>query len=167
VVVVPASWDLKTILAANCQDANLRKNILDCGGTPQALISWLLYTFSRQGSGLHPGINYALSKLKENPETGAGGAFDRLAALPPAELVRLITRSTDRARGRANYSDALEERSDVEWLWDDTMASSIEQLMLLKILMGEVGDVPYEEVRIEERTYMGVTDKATVVTKYH
>jgi len=167
VVVVPSSWDLQAILAANCQDANLRKHILDGGGTSGTLISWLLYTFSRQGGGLHPGINYALSKLKEDPETGAGGVFDRLAALPPAELVRLIIRSTDRARGRAKYAGALDEKSDDEWLWDDTMASSIEQLVLLKILLGDVDDLPYKEVRIEERTYMGVTNKATSVTKYH
>jgi len=165
VVVVPSSWDLQTILAANCQDAKLRKHILDDGGTPQALISWLLYTFSRQGGGLHPGINYALSKLKENPETGAGGAFDRLAALPPTELVRLITRSTDKARGRTKYADMFEEKSDLELLWDDAMANSSEQLMLLKILLGKVDDMPYTEIRIEERTYQGVTTKVTEVTR--
>jgi len=165
VVVVPSSWDLQTILAANCQDAKLRKHILDDGGTPQALISWLLYTFSRQGGGLHPGINYALSKLKEDPETGAGGVFDRLAALPPTELVRLITRSTDKARGRTKYADMFEEKSDVELLWDDAMANSSEQLMLLKILLGKVDDMPYTEIRIEERTYQGVTTKVTEVTR--
>jgi len=163
VVVVPASWDLQTILAANCQDANLRKNILD-GGTPQALISWLLYTFSRQGSGLHPGMNYALSKLKENPEIGAGGAFDRLAALPPAELVRLIRRSADKAQGR-RYSDWLEEKSDNEMLWDATMGMSYQHKKLLEILLGERESSAEETVTVEH-DYMGVKSKEITRTKY-
>jgi len=165
VVVAPVSWNLQNILTANCKDDKLRKSILYGGGTPQALISWLLYTFSTRGEGLRPDVNYALSKLKQHPDIGAGGAFDHLAALLPAELVRLIRRSVDKTQGR-RYSDWLEEKSDNEMLWDTTMGMSYQHKKLLEILLGEGERSVEETVVTVEHDYMGVKTKEITRTKY-
>ena len=49
-------------------------------------MSWLLYWASSQGAKLNEPIGNAVNRLSADPRAGAGGAFDRLAALGPKEL---------------------------------------------------------------------------------
>ena len=53
-------------------------------------VSWILYGYSEAGRGLSSPVSNALARLRENSYTGAGGDFDRLAALPPNTLRAFI-----------------------------------------------------------------------------
>jgi hypothetical protein len=53
-----------------------------------AFVSWLIYGAANPR--IESPYSLAISKLAETPRKGAGGAYDRLAVLPPEELVRMI-----------------------------------------------------------------------------
>lgn len=70
----------KKLLAANKESGN---NIarLSCN-----FVSWILYAYSESGRGVNQPVSNTLARLRENIYSGAGGDFDRLAALSPREL---------------------------------------------------------------------------------
>lgn len=51
-------------------------------------VSWILYGVSQ--SHIHNPYSLAIATLREKPRVGAGGASERLAALPPQHLIALI-----------------------------------------------------------------------------
>lgn len=59
---------------------------------PQLFLSWLLYAASARGSSLRDPIGHAVSRLLEDPDHGAGPAFEELASLGPEALGTLILR---------------------------------------------------------------------------
>ena len=55
-----------------------------------ALVSWLLYCSSPPGKTISDPLNFALQRLLDDPEKGAGGGFDFLASLPINQILELI-----------------------------------------------------------------------------
>jgi predicted DNA-binding transcriptional regulator AlpA len=77
-------WDLAELLRlARVHPARARQL---AAASPEAWVSWLLYWASSQGAKLNEPIGNAVNRLSADPRAGAGGAFDRLAALGPKEL---------------------------------------------------------------------------------
>ena len=63
---------------------------MDKGVSARSFISWLIYAASKGGNGIRDPIGHAVSRLIQNPSQGAGGACDRLAALPANKLADLV-----------------------------------------------------------------------------
>lgn len=82
-VVVGASengkWCLEKILAR--ANPGIRETILECENSPIPLVSWIVY--GAASVNIQNPLSLAISKLKEQPGRGAGGAFERLARLEP------------------------------------------------------------------------------------
>lgn len=90
-VVVGSSWDLNQLLAQNQTiSTKARQALLEQRPSPQALVSWLLYAASASGTSIRQPALFAVSHLRQEPQKGAGDAFDRLSRLPPAQLYALI-----------------------------------------------------------------------------
>jgi hypothetical protein len=89
-----AFWDWDFLMARNVVSTSMSKKLLiankaekrDIAHLCQKFVSWILYGYSEAGRGLSDPVANALARLKENFYTGAGGDFDRLAALPPNTL---------------------------------------------------------------------------------
>lgn len=80
------NWSLEKLLTR--ADKKNRLVLLDQEKNALPFVSWLIHGVS-QPSIQNP-YSLAIAKLKENPGISAGGAGERLAALPPRELARLI-----------------------------------------------------------------------------
>lgn len=77
-------WDLSELMQlARVHPARARQL---AGASAEAWVSWLLYWASPQGAKLNEPIGNAVNRLSTDPQSGAGAAFDRLAALGPHEL---------------------------------------------------------------------------------
>jgi hypothetical protein len=59
-----------------------------------------------------------------------------LAALPPAELIRLVRWSVERVSRKYDFTDNSSGNPD----WDETMGTSENHEIFLKILIGEEGN---------------------------
>lgn len=135
--VIPSSWNLTRLFVIN--PTNSRVRIALAHGSPTALISWLLYSVSPMGQGIERPWGWALSQLRDSPESGAGGPYDRLAELPPRELVRLIRYSFMSATKNYRTADGLLSKGEGSGnaLWDETMGTRNARAgYLLKILLG-------------------------------
>jgi hypothetical protein len=80
------NWSLEKLLER--ADTKNRTALLGQEKNAMPFVSWLIYGAS-QDSIQNP-YSLAIAKLKENPGFSAGGASDRLAALPPQPLANLI-----------------------------------------------------------------------------
>jgi hypothetical protein len=130
---VPSSWILRKILIQSRVHPKVVKDLLSKKASVKAFISWLLYACSPAGEGIQSPLSYALASLRDFPDRGSGGAYDQLAALPPAELVRLVRWSAKRATRKYDFTIA----SSGNDLWDRTMGASDRLSVLLSILLGE------------------------------
>jgi hypothetical protein len=83
------NWSLDKLLAR--ADKKNQSVLIEQEKSAIPFVSWMLHGAS-QPSIQNP-YSLAIAKLKENPGISAGGASDRLAAIPPRELVRLIEQS--------------------------------------------------------------------------
>ncbi|OJX40237.1 MAG: hypothetical protein BGO78_14795 [Chloroflexi bacterium 44-23] len=105
------AWSLDKLLAR----ADKKNRVFLVGQEKSAtpFVSWLIHGASQPG--IQNPYSLAIAKLKENPGISAGGASERLAVLPPRELVRLIEQSlllyspTDR-NWRMLFSEAKRDR---------------------------------------------------------
>lgn len=88
--VVGGGWNLTRLLIQNHVSAQKRKELEDAKVKASCLVSWLLYAAGQSGHSLDYPVSYAISRLKEDPHHGAGGAYDRLACLPPEHLAHFI-----------------------------------------------------------------------------
>jgi hypothetical protein len=140
-VAAPSDWNLRKLLLQGNAHPRVVKELLSANASAQAFVSWLLFACSPAGRGIQRPVAYALSSLKEDPVRGAGQAFDALAALPPAELVRLIHWSIQ-SSGRFGFGDP-----SGNGLWDQTMGASGEHAVLLAILLGDGSGAPAWERR--------------------
>jgi len=130
---VPSSWVLRKILIQSRVHPKVSKDLLSKHASAQAFVSWLLYACSPAGEGIQSPLAYVLASLRDCPDRGPGGAYDRLAALPPTDLVRLIRWSVKRA---ARTYD-LQPTASGNDVWDKTMGISDRAALLLAILLGE------------------------------
>jgi hypothetical protein len=71
-----------------------------------AFVSWLIHGVAN--SRIESPYSLAIAKLVETPRKGAGGACERLAALPPEELIRMIQQRLSLSQpGSTDWSVAL------------------------------------------------------------
>jgi hypothetical protein len=83
------NWSLDKLLAR--ADKKNRFVLIEQEKSAIPFVSWLIHGASQPG--IQNPYSLAIAKLKEAPGISAGGASDRLAAIPPRELVRLIEHS--------------------------------------------------------------------------
>ena len=83
------NWSLDKLLAR--ADKKNRSVLIEQEKSAIPFVSWMIHGASQPG--IQNPYSLAIAKLKENPGISAGGASDRLAAIPPRELVRLIEHS--------------------------------------------------------------------------
>ncbi len=160
---VPSSWVLKKLLIQSRVHTKVTKYLLAKNASVQAFISWLLFACSKAGEGINNPLAYALASMREDPAQGPGGAYDRLAALPPAELVELVRWSVHMASSK--YS--LQEESCGNDLWEKTMGASERHNVLLAILLGEENDTPTWERKVTQVIFDGEEIKhETVISHY-
>lgn len=83
------NWSLDKLLAR--ADKKNRSVLIEQEKSAIPFVSWMIHGASQPG--IQNPYSLAIAKLKEAPEISAGGASDRLAAIPPRDLVRLIEQS--------------------------------------------------------------------------
>jgi hypothetical protein len=83
------NWSLEKLLAR--ADKKNRQALLDQEKNALPFVSWIIHGASQPN--IQNPYSLAIAKLKENPGVGAGGASERLAALQPRNLARLIEQS--------------------------------------------------------------------------
>ncbi len=83
------NWSLDKLLAR--ADKKNRQVFLDQEKNALPFVSWIIHGASQ--ANIQNPYSLAIAKLKENPRIGAGGASERLAALQPRNLARLIEQS--------------------------------------------------------------------------
>jgi hypothetical protein len=127
-----SSWVLRKLLVQNHAHPKVTKELLSRNASVTAFVSWLLYATSASGIGIKDPFAYAITSLREDPSSGAGEVYDRLAAMPPAELIALIDNSPkDRLELARRGGSGNDE-------WDNTMGLANPDLKILrKILLGE------------------------------
>jgi hypothetical protein len=130
---VPSSWVLRKILIRSHVHPIVTKSLLAKNASVRVFVSWLLYACSPAGKGIQCPLAYALASLRDYPDRSPGGAFDQLAALPPAELIRLVRWSVKRASRKYDLTD----NSSGNPVWDKTMGSSERHGILLEVLIGK------------------------------
>jgi len=143
---VPSSWVLRKLLIQSRVHPKVTKDLLAKNASAQAFVSWLLYACSPAGEGIQNPLAYALASLRETPDRGPGGAYDRLAALPPAELVRLVRWSVKRASNKYAFDAAPSGNES----WNRTMGASERHAILLAILLGEDDADPTWERKVTQ-----------------
>ena len=160
---VPSSWVLRKLLIQSRVHSKVTKELLAKNASVQAFISWLLFACSKTGEGIKSPLAYALASLREDPARGSGGAYDHLAALPPAELIQLVRWSVQRASNK--YS--LDKHSCGNDLWEATMGASERHKVLLAILLGEESDTPVWERKVTQVIFDGEEIKhETTISHY-
>ena len=93
-----AYWDWDDLMSKNSVSMPMSKKLLiankkaehDISRLCHNFVSWMLYAYSEAGRGVNNPVSNALARLQENTFSGAGGDFERLAALTPRELKFLI-----------------------------------------------------------------------------
>jgi hypothetical protein len=143
---VPSSWVLRKILTQSRVHPKVAKDLLGKNASVQAFVSWLLYACSPAGEGIQSPLAYALASLRETPGRGPGGAHDRLAALPPQELVRLVRWSVKRAANKYAF-DAAPSGDE---LWEKAMGASERHAIILAILLGDEKESPTWERKVTQ-----------------
>ena len=80
------NWSLEKLLAK--ADLKNRQSLLSQENDATAFVSWIIYGVSQPG--IQNPISLSISRLKANPGVSAGGASERLAAIPPCQLANLV-----------------------------------------------------------------------------
>ena len=83
------NWSLEKLLAR--ADKKNRQTLLDQEKSALPFVSWIIHGASQLN--IQNPYSLAIARLKENPGVGSGGASERLAALQPRDLTRLIEQS--------------------------------------------------------------------------
>jgi hypothetical protein len=79
-------WSLERLLEK--VSPKRRNMLLDQGTSVIPFLSWILY--GAANAMIQDPLGLAVSKLTDQPGVGAGGAFERLAKLPPGQLIQLV-----------------------------------------------------------------------------
>lgn len=80
------AWCLKSLLANAGEKQRILLSQQEKNGI--AFVSWLIHGAANPR--IESPYSLAIAKLTETPRKGAGGACDRLAALPPEELIQML-----------------------------------------------------------------------------
>lgn len=143
-VVLPSAWVLDRLLVQSRVHPKTQKTVR--GGSAKALVSWLLYALSSDGRGISKPLNYALARLAEDPQSGAGDQYDQLANVPPAVLIDLADKAS---RGLISVSLFTGEEDKLAALWVHTMGTEKRPaLTLMRLLVGS--QAPHTRTFIRE-----------------
>ena len=130
--VLPSAWVLDRLLVQNKVHPKTQKTVR--GGSAKALISWLLYALSADGRGISKPLNYALARLAEDPQNGAGDQYDQLAGVPPTVLIDLADRAS---RGLISVSLFTGKQDELAAIWVRTIGTEKKPaLTLMRLLVG-------------------------------
>ncbi|MEW6567681.1 MAG: DnaA N-terminal domain-containing protein [Chloroflexota bacterium] len=99
-------WDLDSLLLR--ARVNPRARAAANGASGAAFVSWMLYAASARGRSIIDPVGHAVSRLRSEPETGAGAMFDRLADLGPGGLVRLLADPATAPYVSRDWSQAMD-----------------------------------------------------------
>lgn len=142
--VLPSAWVLDRLLAQNKVHPKTQKTVR--GGSAKALVSWLLYALSPDGHGISKPLNYALARLAEDPQSGAGDPYDALADISPAALIDFAGRAS---RGLVSVSQFAGRESELSALWVNAMGTEKRPaLTLMRLLLGT--QAPHSQTVITE-----------------
>lgn len=140
-VRTPAAWGLDRLLNVNRVTAKKARALRALKASGQAFVSWILYAIGRDGSGINSPVNYAISRLELDPTGGAGGGYDRLADLPPQQLLEIahnFARGISALAWQGSADDAYR-------LWFDLMGNQGDTaIRVLRVLMGEDAEIAKE-----------------------
>lgn len=155
---LPSAWVLDRLLILNKVHPKTQKAVR--GASAQALVSWLLYALSPDGRGIDKPMSYALARLKDDPNSGAGDQYDRLASLSPADLIDLAHRVSRGNLKAALHRNELDEPAN---LWIDAMGT--DDFAARKLMRYLVGDKsPDIREKITRRESIGWTEEGFGVT---
>ena len=126
---VVVTWDLEKLLNHNRVESEAKKVLIKTGVKAELFISWLLYAASKQGSTIDKPINHTVSRLRKEPQVGAGGKYELLAKLPPADLARLVISSKD--------PEGIRWSGNEDWRWAMKDANSAQMKRLAEQLLTE------------------------------
>ncbi len=79
-------WDLDILMQNSAVRTSNQRELKKRGADAQAFVSWLIYGASPAATNLTGPVGNAVVRLLDSPKTGAGGACNMLAAIPPQEL---------------------------------------------------------------------------------
>ncbi len=142
----PSAWVLDRILIQNRVHPKTQKDVR--GASSTALVSWLLYALSPQGQGIEKPLSYALARLKDDPQSGAGDEYDKLAGLTPASLLEIAYR-VSKGQLHEAYSGELD---DAAGLWVQAMGTDKQAARkLMRFLLGDQAPEIREHVTKSEK----------------
>ena len=147
---LPSAWVLDRILILNRVHPKTQKAVR--GASSLALVSWLLYALSPQGQGIDQPISYALARLKDDPQTGAGDDYDKLARLVPCELIEVAYKASRSQLLRQEYYRFSEKRDHAAELWMRVMGmNDLAARKLMRYLLGDQSPDIREKITTSER----------------
>lgn len=137
-VNLPSGWVLDRILQGKVISPKILRQIR--GGSGQALVSWLLYALSPEGEGINKPLNYALDRLAQDQQNGAGEKYDQLAAVPPEALIEVAQAAYKSSLTHHDYDNPLVA------LWLDVMGIGAKEraVTLLRLLLGDNAPIRIE-----------------------
>jgi phage terminase small subunit len=142
----PSAWVLDRILIQNRVHPKTQKDVR--GASSTALVSWLLYALSPQGQGIEKPLSYALARLKDDPQSGAGDEYDKLAGLAPARLLEIAYR-VSKGQLHEAYSGELDDAAE---LWVQAMGTDERAARkLMRFLLGDQAPEIREHVTKSEK----------------
>ncbi len=135
--VAPSSWDVLDLLQRNHVHPSVQDQLLEAQVSARALVSWILFSASRQGKWVSDALGHAISRLRAASERGAGQPFDHLAALPPGELLALINHALEDPFAAAGQIESrLGDR------WPAAMSSNPRTLIAVRDILFRKGGNP-------------------------
>ena len=123
-----SNWELKTLLVRNGAFAPSIRTLLDASVKGEQFVAWMLYTFASGFTGKYSPMQTVMKALLGAPAAWPGGAYDRLANMPPKVLINLLDRAIKSPGERTGSQD-----------WDGHMLDVPEQRLreLKGYLIGE------------------------------
>ena len=105
-------WDLDALMQNCAVRTSNQRELKKRGASAQAFVSWLIYGATPAAARLNDPVGNAVARLLDSPKTGAGGACNMLAAMPPRELKTALEKDLRGSLVSApNYSIALRQAS--------------------------------------------------------
>lgn len=147
---LPSVWVLDRILILNRVHPKTQKAVR--GASATALVSWLLYALSEQGQGIDKPMSYALARLKDDPQSGAGDDYDKLARLVPHDLIEVAYKASRSQLMRQEYHRFSEKRDHVADLWMQVMGTNdLVARKLMRYLLGDQSPDIRQKITTSER----------------
>jgi hypothetical protein len=111
-VDVNSVWKLDSLLENNGVRTSSQSELKKRDASAQAFVSWLIYGATPAAARLTDPVGNAIARLLDSPKTGAGGACNILAALPPQDFKSALEKDLNGGLvSTSGYSLALRQAS--------------------------------------------------------